>query len=684
MNAFKEFNKKMQENFKKIVKGKSLFELDFDKEVLWNIYLDSFPAGTNEKYRERREYDCSCCRNFIKHFGGVVVIIDNKIKTIWDFDTESDTFQPVVYAMNNYLMQLEIKDAYLSKVKLIGTPSNHEMLDNGKVVEWNHFFIGLPQENVTTSNLSIPELLGQIRDVRNVFKRSLDEIKPDSVTSVLEIISSNSLYKGSEWQNVLELFRKRQTEYSKTPNCTEEDIYAWQASTEVGPVIGKIRNHSIGTLLINISSGMELDEAVRRYEAIVAPSNYKRPKAIYTKKMLEDAKKTLEENGFLESLERRYANLHDITINNILFSNRNVVKVSALGIFDKMEADVANTVLGPLGKFSKVEEIGIEDFIKNVLPLSSSVELFLENKHAKNLVSLIAPGNDMAKSMFKWNNNFSWAYSGNMTDSDIRKNVEKAGGSVTGALRFSIQWNDGKERNPNDLDATCVEPNGNMISFRSKINRSSLGNLDVDIITPSVGVPAVENITWPDMSKMQKGKYLFYVNNFSERGGRDGFRAEIAFGGEVHHFDCQRTLRAGKDVNVAWVDFDGNKFTIDNILPSTSSAKNYWGLASNQFIPVSVIMNSPNYWDSQDGIGNKHFFFMLKGCINEENPNGFYNEFLNEDLMKHKRVLEALGSKVRVEESQEQLSGVGFSTTQRNEVVVKVTGQTERVLKVKF
>jgi hypothetical protein len=107
-------------------------------------------------------------------------------------------------------------------------------------------------------------------------------------------------------------------------------------------------------------------------------------------------------------------------------------------------------------------------------------------------------------------------------------------------------------------------------------------------------------------------------------------------------------------------------------------------VTTNKWVDVSTIMFSPNYWDEQTGRGNRHFFFMLEGCRNEGTPRGFYNEFLKEDLNKHKRVFEALGGRAAVKDSEEQLSGVGFSETQRNSVFVKVEGTVSRILKINF
>lgn len=685
---FTEMRNKLMENFNEMVKDVDhLFEVAVNKDELWNLYLDSFPAGTNEIYRERRWHDCSCCRQFIKTIGNAVVIRNNQIVTIWDFRTDDSTYQPVLDALSSFIKSHAVSDIFVSKFKKIGTLQNYEELENGKVQEWTHFYLELPDKFVDRSSRSEGDIKGSFRDTRNVFKRSLDEITMDAIDTILELINSNTLYKGEEWKGVLGEFKKYKKEYDKLTSDFEKDNYAWEQSVKAGITIGRIRNHSIGTLLVNVSEEMDLDTAVKKYEQIVAPANYKRPKAIYTKKMLEDAKKTITELGYLDSLQRRFANLDDITVNNILFSNRDAAKriVGADDIFGEMEKDVA---VNPR-KFSKVDEISATDFIDKVIPTAKEVEVFVENKHDKNFVSMIAPCNKEAKTMFKWNNGLSWAYTGNITDSDMKQNVKAAGGNVDGVLRFSIQWNESGKDN-SDLDAHCIEPTGNEIYFGNcrKPEMSKLGGqLDIDITQPNTQMPgkaSVENITWLDKSRMKPGVYKFFVNQYAARGSK-GFKAEVEFDGEIYSFEYNRPVSGNVLVAEVTMDNNGN-FTIKEKLSgnSTISSRNIWGVNTNQFVPVSVISYSPNYFDEQDGIGHRHLFFFLKDCVNTEEPNGYYNEFLKNELAEHKRVFEALGAKCHVEDTEDQLSGIGFSMTKRAELIVKVKGATERIMKVKF
>lgn len=96
---FKKMAQKFQKNFDDKLKNRPLFVVDLDKDELWNKYLSSFPEGTNPLYRERTEHDCSCCRHFIKEIGGTVYVDEElNVHTIFEFDTGSTTYQPVMDA----------------------------------------------------------------------------------------------------------------------------------------------------------------------------------------------------------------------------------------------------------------------------------------------------------------------------------------------------------------------------------------------------------------------------------------------------------------------------------------------------------------------------------------------------------------------------------------------------------
>ena len=688
MSDFKKFRELLQNHFKGMVANNNqLFITDCDEDELWDVYLNSFPAGTNEIFRKRREYDCSCCRRFVKNIGKLVAFDkNNKVVSVWDFDTKSDKYQPVVDALSVYVKSHSVVNPFFISKNMIafgntfGVEMNYEYNEDHKAVyTWDHFAVEIPQRFIVNSD-EVATKMAQWRDSVNVFKRSLDELSIDAIDTVLELIAQNSLYRGKEFESTVRGFKLNKKTYDKL-SSEKKEAYIWLAPVDISMSNLRIRNTAIGTLLMNLSDGMDVDSAVTAFEKVVAPANYKRPKAIFTKKMLEDAQKTVTKLGYMNSLGRRFATLDDISVNNILFCNRDAApRIS--GVENPFESMAKSIAVDPK-KFNRTEEIGIEKFVKDVLPNASDVELFMENRFEKNMVSLIAPQDNNAPSMFKWENAFGWAYTGNVTDSQIRENVKNAGGKVDGVLRFSIQWNDITDQwDRNDEDAHCVEPNGNHIFYANRLNIHTGGQLDIDITSPADGIAAVENITWPNIKRMENGDYRFFVHCFAERCGRTGFRAEIEFNEQIYSFDYNIPLHQGQNVEVATVILNDGKFSIKEHLKSSTSSREIWGVQSNQFVPVSVAMYSPNYWDEQTGNGNRHYFFMLKDCVNPDTPNGFYNEFLKAELLQHKRVFEALGSQMHVKYVDDQLSGVGFSETKHDSFIVKVHGATERVLKV--
>lgn len=676
MAEFKNFKIAVQKQFKKM-STETVFVVDATKDEMWEMYLNSFPKGTNEIYKERAEYDCVACKQFIRRCGNMVTIKNNKLVSIWDIGVIETPYDVVAEAMSKLIKSKAIRDIYIANEKKQGIDKNNVMQDDGKVLTWEHFYIELPTALVNRTHKSIESIQGTHRDTKNVFKRSLDELTLDAGLTILELIDQGSLYRGEEHKRAITEFINLKKKYKKV-KAKEKDNWCWLESANSH--ISRIRNSAIGTLLIDISEDLDLDQAVRKFEAVMAPTNYKRPKAIFTKRMIEDAQKKIEELGYNNSLARRFAVLEDVTVNNVLFLNREVVNKKAnMDVFDELKEE---TTVNPKS-FSKIEEVSIDKFIKKILPSSKKVELMVESRHQNNFMSLVAPENRDASSMLKWDNNFSWSYKGDITDS-MKQNVKNAGGNVEGILRFSIQWNENND-NKNDFDAHCIEPSRNLISYpKAGSVQPSSGVLDVDIVSPGNKI-AVENITWTDINKMREGRYKFLVHNFSHHGGTSGFRAEIEYDGQIYSYDYTKELKQSERILVAEIEFNkktGIKFI--KTLDSKASSREIWGIPTNKFVNVSSFMLSPNYWDEQKNIGNKHYFFFIEGCKREDLPRGFYNEFLNEKLTKHRKVFEALGSKMRVEESDNQLSGIGFSSTQRNSIVARVEGKIKRTIKINF
>lgn len=702
--TFVEMRDKLIQHFNEMVSdGAPLFEVRVDKDEMWDTYLNSFTDEQNPIFRVRREYDCSCCRHFIKQIGNVVTIRDGIIGTIWDIlEADSDPdYGRMLYNMAEYVRQRAITDGienvFISREAKLGVRNNFALYPGGEREEFHHFYLELPERFVVKSSLTQSAAiirnsrLNEYKTGKEAFKRALQEITMDALDTVIDLCETNNLYQGDTYYKTVKAFRKYKLDYILAFEHHEStELFAWEDSVKAGFDVCRIRNRAIGTLLIDLSNGMDVEEAVMRYEVVVAPTNYRRPKPIFTKKMLEDAKMTLSGLGYLDSLPRRFAKLDDISVNDVLFADRDSVErmKDAGDVFDILSGMTSVKPVGKAKNFDSAPEVSAEEFIKDILPTARNIEAYVENKHARNLVSLIAPVNGESKSMFKWGNSFSWAYAGNLADSDMKERVKAAGGNVTGDLRFSIQWNEDGHDNC-DLDAHCVEANGQEIYFRTyRAPHISLngGQLDVDIIRPD-GKIAVENITFEDRKRMKPGHYVFGVHQYSGSALK-GFRAEIEYDGRIFKYDYNKPMKTDDMIIVADVYLDTNgAFAIKHVIPEEGeSTRTIWNVPTNKFVPVSAVCYSPNYWSAcENPCGHKHLLFMLKDCINDETPSGMFNEYLVSDLYNHRKVMEALSGQMRVESTNDQLSGLGFALDRRAELVVKVVSDSDtKVYRIKF
>lgn len=647
---FKKLKSKVTAQFDKMVLGE-LYTVAVEKDELFNAYIASLPEA------ERAEHMCNCCRSFLNHYGNIVSIVDGKVSTVWDITTESP-YDQVPAALSALVKLKTINGKFLSNLQKLGTDTSRQRLENGDIIKWDHFYVELPRSKVNTSSDSVESIQGTLRATRDVFARSLETITIEATETVLELIGENSLYRGKEFQSVLESFLMHQTAYKKSK---EKDLYVWANFVDGG----RVRNSAIGTLLVDLSEAMPLDKAVRSFEAKVAPANYKRPTALVTAKMIEQAQKTLVDLGLEKSLVRRHANTDDIPIANVLFVNRDAVVGD---VFSSMKTEVpVNTK-----SFARAKEVTLDDFINNVLPTAKSIDVLVEN--SSSFMSLIAPEDKDAPNMMSWDNSVSWTYQNNLTDS-IKEKVKAAGGGVDGELRVSLEW-----FNNDDLDLYMKEPDGKVIYFGDKISLVSGGFLDVDM---NVGLGCasrkpVENIIYEDKSRMKSGIYIVSVKNHCKRENIDlGFNVQIECQGNI--IDMSHAKAAVGITEVATFRYTKETGITDFIttLSESFSQKEVNGVLTNRFQQVNMMMYSPNHWTS--AIGNKHLFFIIDKSKVDNTLRPFFNEYLKPSLQEHRKVFEILGSKLMVKPSDQQLSGVGYSLTQKSQVIVRVNNSVIKV-----
>ena len=665
----------VREQLDKMIKDSTeLFYVDVEKNELYEHYLASFPEGTNPIFRERTVHDCNACKGFIRKVGHVVAIIEDKMYTIWDVRVGGFE-QTVADALAEKVRFKSLNGVFRHRDKTLGVKQQREVLDNGIVNIYDHFHYELPRAFISND---IASERGKFEADKQVLERSVEEISLSAGETVLELIGENQLYRGQEFTTHVQKFVEVKTEYDGLDKW-EKPNWLWLKSVELKG-LGRFKNTVIGTLLMDLSSGKPLEEAVRMFESKVAPTNYKRTTALVTQAMIDRAEAMVTELGIEKSLARRFAIAKDITINNVLFANqpmRKKMKKAAKkqSVFVQIEPTKKS--------YDDVDTMSIDEFINSVLPHTKKVEVMVENKHTNNLMSLIAPTNKRSPNIMKWNNPFSWSYNGEVTDT-IKERVKRAGGNVDGFMRFSLSWD-----YYDDLDLHVVEPsgavNGNHIYYGQK-HSSSGGFLDVDMNVEDNGyLDPVENIAWQDKDRIREGRYTVFVKNFTKRNmSASGFEVQMEIDGQISLMSYDKPLRSKERVQV--IEFDYKHDTglkAVKSLPSSTVTKEVWGIETQQWSKVSTIMLSPNHWNGEQ-VGNKHWFFILDKCLNPDKARGFYNEFLMESLRDHRKVLELLSAKMKTEQTDKQLSGVGFSSTQENYVLAKVSGKFDRVVKVTF
>jgi hypothetical protein len=621
-----------------------------DAVTLWDLYLAAFPEGTNPIFRTKPENDCNCCKNFVKNIGNLVCIVDGVVHTVWENCEEvPEPFRTVAAAMHDLVSKATIVSVFRTEEPSFG---KERTLDaHNKDLIWKHF-----SAQIKRTHQGNPTQRGALNSKAQVLQRGIKEISVENLRELIDLIEQNGVYRGAEFLTNLQKYLALKLKYVNYP---KPELFGWEYLQQD---VAALRNSVIGTLLQDLADGKELAQAVQSFERKVAPTNYKRPTALVTPKMIDRALETIRSLDMESALERRFAKLHDLNVNDVLW----VDNTASPQMQDGLKAMLMSSVKTPVTTTKNATSLTMDELLA-LKPKELSV--VLENQHLSNFVSLTAPVHPELNSLFSWENSFGWSYEGEVTDS-IKARVAKAGGNVDAKLRCSLSW-----FNTDDLDIHCLGPDGHIYYG----NRKNILDVDMNINAHSAVKDPVENLSW---NNPKDGIYEIIVRQFSRRNTTDvGCQLEIEFDGTTYNFSYSRGVIG--EVSLAIITITNGAIlsllTGTGVVGATATVVNKWGVKTNTPQPVDTILLSPNHWENSSKTGNKHWFFILKDCKNPDPVRGIYNEFLHPRFHEHRKVFELLGSKTKCPYSEEQLSGVGFSSTQRASMNVLVDGRPYKV-----
>lgn len=697
-----------QEQFNNLSEKGKLFRSTVTGRQVWEAYMKGFGEDPIFRDPESSEHNCNTCCNFFERYGNIVAVdADLNIITMYDGET-SDEYRESFRLMSELLKGAPIGGvfvetfSYLNAAPYEKTSKNAQgfalgisrnlkqyteeeaakfgVVEAGKVYTFDHFMVRVKRKFISFSDDSREAIEARYREDKVQLEKGLNTIGTDTLELVKDLINQGSLLNGVAYQTKVEAFLHEARVYADIPQ-EKRDAWLWVAAYK-NP-FARFRTELIGTFCTDLAEGKELAKACTDWNKRVDPANYMKAKAPITQQMIDSAKAFVTENGYEQSFNRRCATMEDIKVCDILHANAGDGTVKPVSIFDGLKPTATRH---KSSEFDGVPEVSIDEFMRDILPTCKAVEVYLQNRMEKNFVTLTASAVDDSKPIFKWPNNFGWTYNGNLAGkSEIREAVKQAGGFVDAYFRFSILWNENGQ-DICDLDAHAFEPNGTEIYYRTYKGLKTPvcgGMLDIDMIRPEGR--GVENIFWTDPDRLQDGDYKFVIVNYDD-GPNTVTKAEIAIGDEVFQYEVPHRIPPSHPAWIATVTINDGRMTAikhsDYLKDGSGIVREIYGLRTCEFHRVSLVCLSPNYWQSE--VGHKHYFFMLDGAKAPKAIRGFHNEFLTADLLEHRKVMEVLGQTQQVESTDGQLSGLGFNATVRDEMVVRITGKDNRVIRIKF
>lgn len=270
-----------------------------DASGLFDLYLSKIPT------KDRQYHNCNACRHFFERFGGLVTInaSGNTAVPIWSCEPPP-YYKKAITAVYDQVYKAKVTGAFLSKTRVLGLPVTSK---------WTHYSITIPSSHVHTSKVQTPEqaMAEKLEDFKNV-RRALGEVPEAALKAVLALLESEALYRGEKIIGPVKWLMERHTEASGEKNRQKRENLLWRALSTAPAGFCHPRSSVAWSLIEDITSGLSVEDAKRKFAAKMKADIYQRPQSAPTVGNIARAEELFRQLELAPALERRFARLEEI------------------------------------------------------------------------------------------------------------------------------------------------------------------------------------------------------------------------------------------------------------------------------------------------------------------------------------------------------------------------------------
>lgn len=271
-----------------------------DTDGLWGIYLDRI------KWEHRQHFNCSACRKFIEHYGGLVSITDigSTVPVIWDMELPTNhLFFNAVSALATAVFRRPVKDVYVNDKDVWGVP---------KTGDWSHL-CGSPQLPMVKSTLkTASQVQAEKREDYRILQHGLGDYSLDVIREAVRVLEADALDRSEKTLGVAKWLLALQEKLEGERHRHHRDNLVWKAVAMAPPGFCHVRSTMISTLLDDLKAGMDYEEVKARWAKKMHPLQYQRPTAELSEGQIKRANEVVGQLESAGALRRRYARLEEV------------------------------------------------------------------------------------------------------------------------------------------------------------------------------------------------------------------------------------------------------------------------------------------------------------------------------------------------------------------------------------